>query len=117
NVQVQTQAYTAQYFPQTFAGNFNGIAFGYETPFPEVGGYFPRMFGDDPNNHSRISDPEITDLDRRQRVETDEEDRRELVHEIQRINAENMYYVQNQAGAGTDWTGDQPEVRSNRHTR
>ncbi len=117
NVRVQTQAYTAQYFPQTFAGNFNGIAFGYETPFPEVGGYFPRMFGDDPNNHSRISDPEITDLDRRQRVETDEEARRELVHEIQRINAENMYYVPNQAGAGTGWTGYQPQVRGIQQTR
>ncbi len=110
-VAVQTQAYTAQYFPQTFAGNFNGIAFGYETPFPEVGGYFPRLFGDDPNNHGRISDPEITDLMQQQQVELDEDVRRGYVHDIQRINAEHMYYVPNQAGAGTGWTGYRPEVR------
>ncbi len=117
NIQVQTQAYTAQYFPQTFAGNFHGIAFGYQTPFPEVGGYFNRMFGDDPNNHSKISDPDITALDEKQRVELDADTRRGFIHEIQKINAENMYYIPSQAGAGTGWTGYQPEVRGISQTR
>ncbi|MCK9486485.1 MAG: ABC transporter substrate-binding protein [Dehalococcoidia bacterium] len=117
NLSVRTQAYTAEYFPQTFAGNFNGIAFGYQTPFPEVGGYFNRMFGDDPNNHSRIHDPAITDLDLKQRVELDAEVRRGFIHDIQRINGENMYYVPSQAGAGTGWTGYRPEVRGISQTR
>ncbi len=117
NLSVQTQAYTAQYFPQTFAGNFHGIAFGYQTPFPEVGGYFNRMFGSDPNNQGKISDPEITALDEKQRVELDAEVRRGYIHDIQRINAENMYYVPSQAGAGTGWTGYRPEVRGISQTR
>lgn len=117
NLSVQTQAYTAQYFPQTFAGNFHGIAFGYETPFPEVGGYFNRMFGEDPNNHSKYSDPKITELDLKQRAELDPEVRRGYIHEIQKINAENMYYVPSQAGAGTGWTGYRPEVRGISQTR
>ncbi|MCK9486484.1 MAG: ABC transporter substrate-binding protein [Dehalococcoidia bacterium] len=117
NVSVETQAYTAQYFPQTFAGNFHGIAFGYQTPFPEVGGYFNRMFGDDPNNHGRIDDPEIRNLDELQRVELDADVRRGYIHDIQRLNAEHMYYVPNQAGAGTGWTGYQPEVRGIVQTR
>ena len=33
------------------------------------------------------------------------EQRREYIHEIQKINAENMYYVPGQAGAGVGWTG------------
>ncbi|MEX2373143.1 MAG: ABC transporter substrate-binding protein [Dehalococcoidia bacterium] len=117
NIEIQTQAYTAQYFPQTFAGNFHGMAFGYQTPFPEVGGYFNRFFGDDPNNHSKINDPEITPLIQSQAVELDQDARREIVWEIQRLNAKNMYYVPNQAGAGTGWTGYQPEVRGISQTR
>ncbi len=117
NIKVETQAYTAQYFPQTFAGNFHGIAFGYQTPFPEVGGYFNRLFGDDPNNHGRVTDPAISDLDQKQRVELDADVRRGFIHEIQRINGEHMYYVPSQAGAGTGWTGYQPEVRGIVQTR
>jgi peptide/nickel transport system substrate-binding protein len=117
NVSIQTQAYTAQYFPQTFAGNFHGIAFGYETPFPEVGGYFNRMFGSDPNNHSRRSDAKITELQQKQAVELDAEVRKGYLHEFQRINAENMYYVPSQAGAGTGWTGYRPEVKGIAQTR
>ncbi|MEX2373144.1 MAG: ABC transporter substrate-binding protein, partial [Dehalococcoidia bacterium] len=117
NAEIRTQAYTSEYFPQTFAGNFDGMAFGYQTPFPEVGGYFNRMFGDDPNNHSRISDAEITPLIGEQAVEIDPDARREIIWEIQRINARNMYYIPNQAGAGTGWTGYQPELRGISQTR
>jgi len=117
NTTIVTEAYTAQYFPQTFAGNFTGMAFGYQTPFPEVGGYFNRMFGTDPNNHSRRSDPRITELMQLQSVELDSEVRRGYIHEFQRINAENMYYVPTQAGAGTGWTGYAPQLRGISQTR
>src|SRR5690606_3758516 len=93
------------------------LAFGYETPFPEVGGYFNRLFGPDPNNHGRVTDPKITDLDLKQRVELDQETRQGYIHEIQKINAANMYYIPSQAGAGTGWTGYQPEVRGISQTR
>ena len=61
--QTVTQDYSSKYITQTFVGNFHGVAFGYETPFPEVSGYFPRLFGDDPANHGRVSDPQITGPD------------------------------------------------------
>ena len=111
------QDYSSKYITQTFRGNFSGVAFGYETPFPEVGGYFPRMFGEDPANHSRISDPEITALAAKQAVELDEEARREFIWEIQRINDTHMYYIPNQAGAGTGWAAWRPEVRGIIQTR
>ncbi|MBM3138662.1 MAG: ABC transporter substrate-binding protein [Chloroflexi bacterium] len=113
----EVQDYSSKYITQTFTGNFNGVAFGYETPFPEVGGYFPRMFGDDPANHTKLRDAKITDLDKKQAVELDEKKRREFIWEIQRINAEQMYYVPSQAGAGTGWTAYRPEVRGIVQTR
>jgi peptide/nickel transport system substrate-binding protein len=103
--EIEHQDYASQYITQTFTGNFSGIAWGYETPFPEVGGYFPRMFGDNARNHGRIKDARISELDALQAAESDYEQRREYIHEIQKINAENMYYVPGQAGAGVNWTG------------
>lgn len=117
NVEIQTQDYNSVYITQTFRSNFKGIAWGYETPFPEVGGYFTRMFGDDPQNHSKIKDAKITELDNKQAVELNAEKRREYIWEIQRINAEKMYYIPTQAGAGVGWTAYRPEIRGITQTR
>jgi ABC-type transport system substrate-binding protein len=97
------QDYDSVYFPRTFHS--------------KVGGYFPRMFGDDPANHSRIIDPRITELAAKQAAELDEEARRNLIWEIQRLNASEMHYVPQQAGAGTDWAAWRPEVRGIVQTR
>lgn len=117
NVEIQTQDYTSVYITQTFRSNFKGMAWGLETPFPEVGSYFTRMFGDDPQNHGRIKDAKITELDAKQSVELNVEKRREYIWEIQRINAANMYYPPSQAGAGVGWTAYRPEVRGILQTR
>ena len=116
-VQIQTQDYASVYITQTFRSNFKGIAFGLETPFPEVGQYFTRMFGDDPQNHSRIKDAKITELDNKQAVELNAEKRREHIWEIQRINAQQMYYVPSQIGAGVGWSAYRPEIRGITQTR
>ena len=88
NPETEGQDYSSKYITQTFRSEFNGVAFGYETPFPEVGGYFPRMFGDDPANHSRISDPVIDEIAAKQAAELDEETRRELIYDAQVRNME-----------------------------
>jgi ABC-type transport system substrate-binding protein len=106
------QDYASKYITQTFLGNFSGIAFGYQTPFPEAGSYLLRFFTDVPTNHSRIKDPALTKIAQDQAVELDEEARKELFWEAQRLNAEKMYYVPNQAGSGTGWTGYQPAIRN-----
>ncbi len=113
----KVQDYSAEYITSTFRGDFEGIAFGYETPFGEVGSYFTREFGDDPANHGKISDPEITALVEKQAVELDFEQRRDFIYEIQRINASNMYYAPNQAGANQDWNVYQDWMRDLRTTR
>lgn len=106
------QDYSSKYSTQTLAGNFKGIAFGYETPFPEGGSYPNRMFTDNPLNHSRIKDPELTDLAARQQRELDPAKRKELFYEIQRKNAEKMHYIPSNAGAGTGWLAYQGYVKN-----
>jgi peptide/nickel transport system substrate-binding protein len=112
-----TEDYSSKYITQTFVGNFHGVAFGYETPFPEVSGYFPRLFGNDPANHGRVSDAQITDLAAKQQAELDEAKRKSYIWQIQQINDEHMYYVPSQAGAGTNWAAYQPQVRGVLQTR
>ncbi len=110
--QTDVQDYSSKYITQTFTGNFTGIAFGYETPFPEGGSYPIRLFTDNPLNHSRIKDPELEDLARKQQRELDFEKRRELFYEIQRKNAAKMWYIPQNMGAGTGWTGYQEWVKN-----
>ncbi|MPZ99945.1 MAG: hypothetical protein GEU80_11555 [Dehalococcoidia bacterium] len=117
NPETEVQDYSAVFITQTFRGNFHGVAFNPQTPFPEVGAFFSRYFGEDPANSGRISDPEISDLDMKQSRELDEDTRRQYIHDIQRRNAEMMWYVPNQYGAGTSFTAYQPEVRGIVQTR
>jgi ABC-type transport system substrate-binding protein len=114
---IEVQNYTSQYIPQTFAGNFKGIAFGYQTPFPEGGSYPQRMFLDNPNNHGHIVDAKLIDLTNKQQQELDPAKRKQLMWDIQRENAGKMYYVPNQAGAGNSWTGYREWVKGLYQTR
>jgi len=106
------QDYSSKYFTQTFAGNFKGIAFGLETPFPEGGSYPLRLFTENSLNHSKIVDPELADLAQKQQQELDPAKRKEIFYEIQRKNAVKMHYIPQVIGAGTTWTGFQGWVRN-----
>ncbi|MGE5597289.1 MAG: ABC transporter substrate-binding protein [Hyphomicrobiales bacterium] len=104
----EVQDYSTKYITQTFAGNFKGIAFGYETPFPEAGSYLIRQFTDDPLNHGKINDPKMTQYALDQLKELNEEKRKEIFWEAQKYHATHMYYVPSVAGAGTGWIAHQP---------
>ncbi|MGE0599619.1 MAG: ABC transporter substrate-binding protein [Dehalococcoidia bacterium] len=104
------QDYSSKYITQTFLGNFNGIAFGYETPFPEAGSYLTRFFTDNPTNHSKVNDPELKKLAEDCATEVDEEKRKEIFAQAQIKNAEKMWYIPNVAGSGTSFTAAQPNI-------
>ncbi len=108
--QTEVQDYSSKYITQTFIGNFKGIAFGYETPFPEAGSYLTRFFTDNPQNHSKVNDPEMTKIANDAAVELNEEKRKELFAQAQIKNAEKMYYIPNVSGAGTSYTVGQPNI-------
>ncbi len=114
--QTETQDYSSKYITHTFRGDFHGIAYGIETPFPEAGSYFNRQFGDDPANHGKINDPKINDLTKKQAVEMDPNTRSDYMKQIQKISDEQMYYVPLPAHS-TAWTAYQPQVRGIRATR
>lgn len=111
-VTTETQDYASKYITQTFTGNFSGIAFGYETPFPEGGGYPTRFFTDNPLNHGHVKDPQLAQLAVQQQQELDPVKRKALFTQIQQLNAEQMWYVPNQAGAGTGFTAFQPNIQN-----
>ena len=106
------QDYSSKYITQTFLGNFKGIAFGYETPFPEAGSYLTRFFTDNPTNHSKIKDPQLEALAKAADTELNEEKRKQIFLDAQKINAEKMYYIPNVAGAGTGWAAGQASLRN-----
>lgn len=107
-IDTEVQDYNSKYITQTFVGNFQGIAFGYETPFPEAGSYPLRQFSPtDPFNHGRVNDPEMWEWAQAQQRELDEEKRKEIFWNIQKKNGVEMYYVPSVAGAGTSWTAFQ----------
>ena len=108
----EVQDYSSKYITQTFIGNFKGIAFGYETPFPEAGSYLTRFFTDNPQNHSKVNDPELTKLANDCATELNEEKRKEIFAQAQIKNAEKMYYIPNVAGAGTGWTAGQANLHN-----
>ncbi|MQA01070.1 MAG: hypothetical protein GEU80_17430 [Dehalococcoidia bacterium] len=116
-VEAQTQDYNSQYITQTFRGDFEGIAFGVSSPFSDPSGYTARFFTDNPTNHGRVSDPVITDLHEKQSIELDEEARREIFFDIQRQNADQMWYVPVQPSGGAVWIGVRPNVRDFARTR
>jgi peptide/nickel transport system substrate-binding protein len=115
--QTETQDYSSKYITHTFRGDFTGMTFGIETPFPEAGSYIDRMFGNDPANHGKISDPDIDVQNAKQKVELDPKQRTQQLYEIQRINDSHMYYVPTPGGGGTGYTAYQPSVHGLRHTR
>lgn len=112
NITTDVQDYNSVYITQTSVGNFSGIAFGPETPFPEPGGYALRLFTDNPKNRGKVRDAELDRMARAQQSELDPEKRRQLFLDLQKYQAGKMYYIPSQYRAGTNWTGYQPKVKN-----
>jgi len=113
----EIQDYTAVYFPNTRAGNFNGVALGATPAYPEVTGYVDRYFSKTSSNASKVDDPQLNDLRAKQSVEFDGKKRLDLIHSIQRRNAEMMFYTPTPVGGGSTWTAYQKRVRGVANTR
>ncbi|MGD9890543.1 MAG: ABC transporter substrate-binding protein [Dehalococcoidia bacterium] len=109
---IEAQDYNAKYYTQTYRGNFDGIAFGPESSFPEPGSYPLRQFTPNPLNKSRADDPVLEKLARDQQRELDEGKRRDMFHEIQRHHAGKMYLIPSSFGSGYAWIAYQPTLRN-----
>jgi len=111
-VTTEVQDYSSKYYTQTYRGQFDGIAFGPETSFPEAGSYPLRQFTPNPLNKSRANDPTLEKLACDQQREMNEAKRRDLFHEIQRYHARFMYLIPSSLGGGTSWSARQPWLKN-----
>lgn len=114
---IEAQDYNAKYYTQTYRGQFDGIAFGPETSFPEAGSYPLRQFTPNPLNKSRTNDPLLQKLALDQQRELNEAKRRDIFREIQRVHAGQMYLVPSSYGGGVTWTGDQAWLKNSKDFR
>ena len=111
-VQQVLEDYPSQYLPNTFQkGQFDGLWFGADGNFPEVDMFLYTNFHSKSSlrNHSNVADPEMDRLIDAQRRETDEAKRKQLIADIQKLNAQKMYVVPT-AGAASQQIL-QPEVQ------
>ncbi len=109
----EVQDYASKYVLNAFRGtNFKGIVFALESSFTDIGGYPTRLFTDNPINHGKINDPELIRLHAAQQKELNVEKRKELIFDIQRYNAQKMYYIPSQVGAGYSWAAYQPWLKN-----
>jgi peptide/nickel transport system substrate-binding protein len=93
------------YMATTFAGNFEGLAFGpfaiaWEPDSVLYGTYAP----DQPRNAGHVNDPRLTAMLKEQRRTKDLEARKKIIFDIQRYAAEQQYYVYtNAVGLTGSW--------------
>jgi peptide/nickel transport system substrate-binding protein len=98
NAKLVTHDYQSEWInPDTgiFYGNLkSGIAYAIETPVPHPWNQLTNQFAPgNVRNHSHINDTEILDLLEQLGQETDFDRGRDLAAQIQKLNAERMYYV------------------------
>ena len=91
--ELKIQEYGA-YMATTWAGKFDGMAFGpvsnaWEPDTVLYGLYAP----DQPRNSGHVNDPKITAMLKEQRRTQDREARKQLIVDLQRYIAEQQYYV------------------------
>lgn len=110
NVSLNGQDYISQYIGKTFVGDFEGMSVGPQSALFEADEYVFTMFhSTSRRNHSQVKDPEMDRLIDAERTEPDPEKRIELIHDITRLNGEQMYCVP--MTVETRVSTYQPEIR------
>ena len=83
---------------------FDGFLWGPGRNYPDAEPYVAYwLHPDGIANQSRVNDPTMTALIEKQRTQMNPEDRWETLRDIQRLEAENMWYVWRTAGIGTNF--------------
>ncbi|HEV8471290.1 MAG TPA: ABC transporter substrate-binding protein [Methylomirabilota bacterium] len=93
DARLDTKEYGA-YISTCFYGKFDSMAFGPQTPFLDGDNYlFGYYYPGELKNQSHVNDPVVADMLVRQRRTFDLAKRREIIHEIQRYLARQVYYT------------------------
>ncbi len=98
DAKLDTKEYGA-YISSCFNGKFDSMTYGPQTPFLEPDSFlFGQYFPGETKNQSHINDPVVADMLVRQRRTFDPAKRREVIFDIQRHLAKQMYYVSTNSG-------------------
>ena len=108
---LQVQDYSSVYVTQTWQGRLDGFSVGSYGGFTSLSGYLSEMIGNNPANLRLLHTPDILDLLKRQASELNPQARVELVHQLQRVNAEHMYIIPTTGGGNAVYYAYRPEVR------
>jgi len=93
DAKLDTKEYGA-YITTCFYGKFDSMAFGPQTPFLDGDNYlFGYYYPGELKNQSHVNDPVAADLVIRQRRTAEPTKRREIIHELQRYLAKQVYYT------------------------
>ena len=93
DAKLDTKEYGA-YITTCFYGKFDSMAFGPQTPFLDADNYlFGYYYPGELKNQSHVNDPVVADMVIRQRRTADPAKRREIIHELQRYLAKQVYYT------------------------
>ncbi|HWO93184.1 MAG TPA: ABC transporter substrate-binding protein [Dehalococcoidia bacterium] len=109
-VELVPESYSAVYVPQTLAGNFDSMAWSLSTPFNFIHLYLVNYYTGTAGRDRGVRDQEILDLIDRQIQTVDQEERRELIYEIQRIASVKQYFP---GGVlGPSFQAVQPQIKN-----
>ena len=93
DAKLDTKEYGA-YISTCFYGKFDSMAFGPQTPFLDGDNYlFGYYYPGEMKNQSHVNDPVVADMIVRQRRTLDPAKRREIIQDIQRYLARQVYYT------------------------
>src|SRR5262245_5057830 len=93
DAKLDTKEYGA-YITTCFYGKFDSMAFGPQTTFLDADNYlFGYYYPGELKNQSHVNDPVAADMVIRQRRTADPAKRREIIHELQRYLAKQVYYT------------------------
>jgi peptide/nickel transport system substrate-binding protein len=91
------EEYSSVYIPQTFAGQFDGMALGLESVFSDAGSYWTAMFYDRATggirNHSQVADATLNDRIKKMLELQDVDAIRAANKDLQKYTSEKLYYV------------------------
>jgi peptide/nickel transport system substrate-binding protein len=106
--------YRTKYFPEVFTkANYAQAGFGFMTPYTTVDEYlFNMLLPEGARNLSKVDDPTLTNLVRKQRLELDLSKRQALIYDIQKRTSDMMYYVPSVIGRWGVFTLMQAAVRN-----
>jgi peptide/nickel transport system substrate-binding protein len=88
----------AAYFASAYVGKYDGMMMGPQFPALDPYNFIAQYLPDEPKNQSHVKDPVLTDLIHSSTRTLDEKKRRQIVHEIQRHAAKQVYYLRLHSG-------------------